>query len=220
MHSRLETYLTEVANHLGPLPLARREEELMEMRRHLEDAVSAYQEAGQSEEDAAAKAIKQFGMPEELGEKVVWAWLRADKRENIRSFLGSVACVTALLYLGGILFGPIQNDYIRKYQHDVYMLNIGMISFSVIICALIGCFSGFVFPKRAIQGVGAALIVNSAYPIYIMSHSYLHNMYSNDFNFVYSIACNICINVFGITIAVLSARAGSRRRLRRKQIAW
>ena len=39
MHSQLENYLAEVSSHLDPLPPARRNEELMEMRQHLNNAI-------------------------------------------------------------------------------------------------------------------------------------------------------------------------------------
>jgi len=42
MHSLLESYLAEVAAHLSALPAKQRNEELREMRAHLESVFAAY----------------------------------------------------------------------------------------------------------------------------------------------------------------------------------
>lgn len=46
MHNPLETYLSEVAAQLKPLPTKRRSEELREMRQHLLNAVTVNRELG------------------------------------------------------------------------------------------------------------------------------------------------------------------------------
>ncbi len=82
MHTLLESYLAEVAAHLNTLPVKQRTEELGEMRQHLLNAVTVNQELNQSEEDAAASAVAQFGTPKDLSENVVWAWRRGRHRTD------------------------------------------------------------------------------------------------------------------------------------------
>ena len=96
MHSLLESYLSEVAAHLGPMPVKQRSEELREMRAHLENAVIVSRELGQSEEDAAANAVMQFGTPEALGQSAVAAWRRGVRRDW-RDLAGAAACTFALM---------------------------------------------------------------------------------------------------------------------------
>ncbi|MGI4787579.1 MAG: HAAS signaling domain-containing protein [Janthinobacterium lividum] len=106
MHSLLEDYLSEVAAHLNALPKKRRAEELAEMRTHLLNAATVSQELGQSEEDAVANAVQQFGTPEDLGENLVWAWRREDKLIK-RSFWGATLCSLAVLLFAPFLFVPL-----------------------------------------------------------------------------------------------------------------
>lgn len=78
MHKRLESsieeYLEEVTQQLGSLPAERREEELREMRQHLDETVVNSRKQGLSEEQAVAAALTRFGTPKEAAESVIWAW--------------------------------------------------------------------------------------------------------------------------------------------------
>ena len=82
MHSLLEDYLSEVAAHLSALPAKQRNEELREMRAHLENAVVVNLGQGQSEEDAVRNALVQFGTAEDLGSDLVRAWRRGEKKKK------------------------------------------------------------------------------------------------------------------------------------------
>jgi hypothetical protein len=143
MHTLLEAYLDQVAAHLSALPVKHRNEELREMRQHLLNAVTVNQEMGQSEEDAAANAIMQFGTSQELGGSVMRAWRRG-KRQNWKSFFGA-ALVSFLLLLGIALsfdryeaFWPSRMAFIltRDFTNAV----------------LVGTFTGLLFPRRAVVG--------------------------------------------------------------------
>jgi len=100
MHSLLETYLSEVAAQLSPLPPSRRDEELREVQGHLESAVAAMREKGASEAEAAVAVLEQFGQAKVVAHGFVAAWRRGEnKRKGIvmkeRIFFGtSLAMVT------------------------------------------------------------------------------------------------------------------------------
>ena len=220
MDKPLEKYLAEVSNYLGPLPLARREEEIKEMRQHLQCAITAYQDEGQSEEEASANAIKQFGKPEELGKKVVWAWRRADKREYIRSFLGAWLCFTAWRFLRWHLhfIGSMLNVFERTYRHDAYILLIGSYLFGTIWTASWSWISGYAFPNRAMFGVGAFMIILGSYGICVSSYNDYYSVRISDFVLILRFADSFRELGIFIAIAVISARAGSRQRIRRQQV--
>jgi hypothetical protein len=74
MHEQLEAYLAEVAKQLASIPKPRRDEELKEIRQHLLSAVSAHQESGQSEAEATANALADFGTPEVASANILLAW--------------------------------------------------------------------------------------------------------------------------------------------------
>ncbi len=62
---KLEHYLDQVCRSIGgPRPL--RQHVRQELREHLLDAVARHRAAGLSEEDALAKALEEFGQPEEV----------------------------------------------------------------------------------------------------------------------------------------------------------
>lgn len=66
--SQLDHYLTILEARLKGLPPARRQEEMLEIRQHLEALVVGHRLAGASEEDAVAAAIRQFGHAEQVGQ--------------------------------------------------------------------------------------------------------------------------------------------------------
>ncbi len=110
MHTLLDAYLDQVAAHLSALPAKRRNEELREMRQHLQNAVTVNRELGQSEEDAIQNAVTQFGTPEDLGGNLVWAW-RRERMLNKRSFWVAAACTFVIMFFMPLLavalpFGP------------------------------------------------------------------------------------------------------------------
>jgi uncharacterized membrane protein len=86
MHNLLENYLAEVRAKLSPLPAERREEEMREMRQHLLSAIEVNQELGQSEDEAAANALADFGTPEKASESILWAWRRDVRKQSVQSF--------------------------------------------------------------------------------------------------------------------------------------
>ena len=158
MHSLLESYLSEVAAHLSALPVKRRNEELREMRAHLENAVIVNQELGQSEEDAAASALVQFGLPEALGENVVWVW-RREKKLSLQSCLKAAACTVAMTILLGHLM-PLLHCYsspVVTSLHSSLLLWGKRVLWLIPMFVLVGGVSGFLFPKRSVEGVALGM---------------------------------------------------------------
>jgi hypothetical protein len=167
MHSLLESYLSEVAAHLSALPIKRRNEELREMRAHLENALIVSRERGQTEDEAAQSVVAQFGPPTELGENVVWAWQRGLARER-RSFWGATAVTTLMLCLSGMApVNLLRFDYWRsgvEYTMVTLLLDLCGINhlhsstavvqgMFLVDFGLAGLIAGTLFPKRAIWGV-------------------------------------------------------------------
>jgi len=66
--SPLDHYLAILEARLKNLPPARRQEEMLEIRQHLEALVAGHQRAGGSAEEAVAAAIRQFGHAEQIGQ--------------------------------------------------------------------------------------------------------------------------------------------------------
>lgn len=165
MHHLLEGYLSEVTVYLGPLPTKRRDEELREMRAHLENAVIVNRELDQTEDEAAQNAVAQFGTPQDLGENVVWAWRRGETQSK-HSFWGAVVSTPLMLtcllllenqYIG--LLGHILPSWFNQYcvRHpDTGMALVQGVF--LLVFGLAGVVAGSVFPRRAVRGVCLGLV--------------------------------------------------------------
>ncbi len=161
MHSLLEDYLSEVATHLSALPAKQRNEELREMRVHLENAVFVSREGGQSEEEAVQNAVAQFGTPRNLGENIVWSWRRGLAQDR-RSFWGAAACTSAALVLAPYLFitfiirplEPIGSVDQADWAVVKWLLFGSNLAYPIVA----GLTSGVFFSKRAIAGTALGAI--------------------------------------------------------------
>ena len=163
MHSLLEAYLDQVAAHLSTLPAKRRHEELREMRQHLLNAVTVDKELGQSEEDAAANAVMQFGTPEDLGHNLVWAWRRGVARDR-HSLWGAAVCTPIMLVLMPLL---LLSFVITPLEHTISppwkVLEAGGNLFGVACILAAGAINGTFFSKRAIAGTMLAAVIYSGF---------------------------------------------------------
>jgi uncharacterized membrane protein len=79
--SQLDHYLETIEGRLKNLPPARRQEEMQEIRQHLEALVAGHRIAGLSKEEAVAAAIRQFGHAEQVGQ----ALSQASQQPRMRS---------------------------------------------------------------------------------------------------------------------------------------
>ncbi|MBX3013641.1 MAG: hypothetical protein KF832_19125 [Caldilineaceae bacterium] len=94
--SQLDHYLATLEARLKGLPPARRQEEMVEIRQHLEALVAGHQGAGVSEEAAVAAAIRQFGHAEQIGQELN----KASQLPRLRPFfLLLVAILTVVVNL-------------------------------------------------------------------------------------------------------------------------
>ena len=177
MHTLLEAYLDQVAAHLSALPPKRHTEELREMRQHLLNAVTVNQELGQSEEDAAANAIMQFGTAEDLGDNLVWAW-RREQLLNKKSLVGAVTCTSALLFTMpaavAMLLLPIYSRiglfHGTSQWNRVALYALGFLVYDLPAYALIGTVIRRLFSRRAVLGIS---LVVGAYTVFdIILHPY------------------------------------------------
>jgi len=229
MHSLLEEYLSEVAIHLSALPAKRRNEELREMRAHLENAVIVSRELGQSEDEAAQNAVAQFGTPQDLGENVVWAWRRGELSRK-KSFLGAAVSTVVLLnllpFLAVLLYClviPVVT-WMRDAGHrpDAAVMAFLFLIVDTPTWWLIGAISGRVFPKTAVAGTGcvmaAWIVLRIARSLwfefvevpYLMVHGYFHHR--SDYRSAEDVVLNLFFDILLALVATLGVWVGSRRR--------
>lgn len=165
MHTQLEDYLNEVAKGLGSLPMARREEELSEIRQHLLNAVVIGKEQGQAENEAILAAIEQFGTPQAVSKQIVSAWQRGVWRDR-RDLWGTI--IAAPLVGIGLLFGVklFMEGVLKLYPSSYVYFGHHMALFWVLMNCLLffvhgltGAVLGAVVPKQAVRGIGWSIVV-------------------------------------------------------------
>jgi hypothetical protein len=72
--NRLDQFLARVARELRSMPDWKREEELRELRLHLEQRVEDFEAQELKPEEAQARAVEAFGSPRRLGAELCDAW--------------------------------------------------------------------------------------------------------------------------------------------------
>ena len=230
MHSLLDTYLDQVAAHLSALPAKRRNEELREMRQHLQNAVTVNRELGQSEDEAAQNAVMQFGTPEAVGQDTVIAWKRGQELDK-RSFCGAAACTLLLFFLVPYL----TESLVFRLGMRLTILNpflwakvvVDLLSWGLPTWFLVGAISGLAFPKRAVSGTSFMMAIWLALILahYIMpdqigapyhSQRWHTIMYERPLqNVILMVLVNFGQFVVLALVAAFGAKVSSRWRLRR-----
>jgi hypothetical protein len=97
---QVQRYLVAIEARLGALSPAQRDEELRELRQHLEALIAGHRASGLADDAAVAAALRQFGHAEQLGRDLQRATQRAARPRLWPVFLlylGMVALIFALL---------------------------------------------------------------------------------------------------------------------------
>ena len=181
MHNLLETYLSELTKQIGALPTKCRNEEMREIRVHLENAILANRNLGQGEEVAIENAIAQFGTPGELAASLVWAWRRGaavKKRSLLEAATATVLVLWVMSFLmnqnwyGSILISVLPRAFILYCgKHQAF----GMGVTQLMLCfnfGLAGGLAAVLFPKQAVRGACLGLAVYWIGWIVIMGTGY------------------------------------------------
>lgn len=98
--NRLDQFLRVAARQMRSMPAALRDDELRELRGHLEQRAEDYRDAGMSDDAAQVRALESLGSPRKLGaqlcdawEGIAWSWWR---------LVAAIIGVTAFLMLAGL----------------------------------------------------------------------------------------------------------------------
>lgn len=173
----LEEYVEEVCAGLRPLPTARREQEIAEIRQHLEAAVEAGRQEGMGEDAAVAEALRRFGDSRTVRSGLLRAW-RREQPAWLASPLGAVfvalgtqfALGKLLLATGAtrLLFEGLQKldrEWL-KYEPSFIADGVqGLLFFAIttllfgVPAMLVGTVTGYLSPRRAAPAVAAVLLL-------------------------------------------------------------
>jgi HAAS domain-containing protein len=70
----VDDYLARLNAELIPMPLVERRALLHELRQHLEGLAAAHRELGAAPEAAVLAALRQFGDPVRIGQRLIREW--------------------------------------------------------------------------------------------------------------------------------------------------
>ncbi|HEY8598974.1 MAG TPA: permease prefix domain 1-containing protein [Thermomicrobiales bacterium] len=94
---QVTAYLDTVRQQLGSLSADRRDEEMREIRQHLELLIAAQRAQGFGEDAAAATALRQFGHAEQIGRQLQRAEMNA-RQPRLWPLLLFYACSVVLIF--------------------------------------------------------------------------------------------------------------------------
>ncbi len=106
MHKQLEEYLNQFALRLGKLPRAQREDELREIRQHVEALVASHRHDGKSEDEAVRLAIAQFGRAEKIGHDLS----QVNRKKDLASTAAAICIQVSVCMLLAYGFFALVND--------------------------------------------------------------------------------------------------------------
>lgn len=113
-NSQIDDYLKIIEDRLKRSSPARRQEEMLEIRQHLEALVAGHRIAGLSEEAAEKAAIRQFGHAEQVGQELS----NVSQRQRLRALLLPLVYFLTVAVLMGIF---IINNSLDSWFERVVM---------------------------------------------------------------------------------------------------
>lgn len=147
MHSRLEAYLQTVEVNLHALPVEERQNELHELRLHMESLLESYQELGSTEEEAVTQTLAQFGRANTLGKDLNQAHQSAG-----RSSIDTLAGAVAFNYLSGMAASlVISRLFILALPASGAPTAIWVVR-GLLLTLCIGGMTGALMPRNAVKG--------------------------------------------------------------------
>lgn len=152
MHSQLEQYLQTVEQNLGTLPAEERHNELCEIRQHMEALLEANRELCDTEEEAVAQTLAQFGRAQALGKN-----LNRVHQSKGRSRLDTVLGAMGLAYVSGSVASMITGQIFMAIWGTSHKMS-NEVGFIWLVCDILrtfwlGTLIGAVAPRSAVRGV-------------------------------------------------------------------
>lgn len=172
MHNRfddqqLDRFYSIVQREISRLPDEERRQTQLELRLHLEEIIAARIEAGQSETDALADALNQFGDPRRLGRKLRGEWKKG-RRLNEDTFVFALcycqACMGGVVAANFVLFLLVNMacGLSRHWEFVDPVTNVMPILTAFSMCVIAGPIAGRKLGMRALGGLSANAAIGLA----------------------------------------------------------
>ena len=121
MHEQLEEYLNAFALRLNKFSAAQREDQLREIRQHLEALVASHRKSGKSEEEAISLAIAQFGRAEKIGRDLNSSVSKSTMGRTATSLFAHWAVCTVVIYGFFSLMNDKPTDFPYHQSHQLIL---------------------------------------------------------------------------------------------------
>lgn len=208
MHSRLEEYLQTVEQNLQHLPAYERQNELNEIRMHLDSLVQANTELGDTEEEAVTETLAQFGRAQTLGKDLTLVHQSAGKPT-----FQDLAAAAAFNYVGGsVAMLAVSRLVILPLAYDGVPTFFWMVR-SLLTMFCIDWLTGAVMPRGAVKGAFYARLLGA-----VLSLVFTLGLQPTTMPMVsvWSIGGSLAISsLIQIGLAVVGAKSGAQWRVRR-----
>jgi hypothetical protein len=142
MNSTIERYLADLCSRLRALPAPRRDEEMAEVRQHLEAAAATFAAAGMDPQEAEAEAVRRFGDARTVRAGLVRAW-RRENGAGTDTLAAFAVVLFALVGLNRVAVPVGPGNYPGLYAE----------AWNVLSWVLAGVLAGWFAPKRAFRAV-------------------------------------------------------------------
>jgi len=157
MHSRLEQYLQTVGQNLHALPAEERNNEINEIRLHMESLVEANRELGSTEEEAVTQTLARFGRAQNVGNDLASAHQWGDKPQ-----FGTLAKAIAFNFFGGnvaslLISQPFMLAFTPSGVPAVFWMFRGLLT-----TFCVGWLTGALLPRHAIKGTLYAHLIGAS----------------------------------------------------------
>lgn len=153
MHSPLEQYIETVETRLRALPPEQRNNEVEEIRQHLESMVAAHVELGYGEQEAVELSLTQFGKAERVGKDLNRVHLRNERR------LVPIQIVLVILLSQFVIYQlvPIETSALLALSHwPDPVVRCAIVLFPSLTWLVSGWITGLLLPRRAALGLSIA----------------------------------------------------------------
>lgn len=142
MHPHIESYLTQVGQHLRRLSTTERAEELREIEQHLQALVEQGQERGLNQNEAIKTALSQFGSSRKVGRELNKAVLQRDQAQGkLHQLPKSLSALTLIMMVQAVFNVLIMGFLMTSEAWAMFVQTVGGPGRGIVFIIMTLCFN-------------------------------------------------------------------------------
>ena len=204
MPSQLERYLREVAVQLHELPAEEREEQVEEIRVHIEAYIDRHKSAGKSDAEAEQGALLQFGDAAKVGREII----RAKTHKSLRA-IGLAALI--MLALATVVSCLSFRDMVSPVAAGQAISHTAvLVSLQVAETFFMGTCVGLILRRLAVKWIAWYYLITLIPSLAIIMLPHLHGVHMTLIGLAGNVGIQVLIGIVRIAIAFAGAWIGAR----------